>query len=402
MIRHISDRIQRIGPLCGLVSEKLEYPDPLAVFLEIHDALPGPDMKTEGTHNADIALEITGARLESRLPHYSAFLPDDLVAEYELAPPDRHAMEAVILEARIKDVVYSNPAGMQIAHLTPSPSHSITNLIASLHAFEDSEAARIAALPELDIVGVRLGMSMDEAEKVIREHMHVGRVLSGKRQHDGSMESGILIPATSGKLFISVDERELIAILDEPPAVEGKVLAAWRRVYLPRGAIPATEAALALKEKYGDPDIAGSTPPDRFIWHRSQSDDCRVGHSSGSPLLREIWTDNGQTLDEVVTNSPSMVDGTLPGAYRDPLDPRHALTVSCGPYMSATLMFNGPMAARSTRAADPTREMDQIEQSLIDTEAYLHAFKHSRETIRTRLNNDAPATARPDSGVLKF
>ena len=80
-------------------------------------------------------------------------------------------------------------------------------------------------------------MSFDEAEREIRKHMKVGRVLEGRRAFDATGKGGLIKPLNSGKLFISEGEDELIAILDEPPAAKGRVLVAWRRVAIPAGSL---------------------------------------------------------------------------------------------------------------------------------------------------------------------
>ena len=81
-------------------------------------------------------------------------------------------------------------------------------------------------------------MSFEDAEKAIRNHMEVGRVLQGRRAFDAAEKSGQIKPLDSGELFLSADESDAIAILDEPPAAKGRVMAAWRRVLTPEGSAP--------------------------------------------------------------------------------------------------------------------------------------------------------------------
>src|SRR5690606_31918183 len=105
-------------------------------------------------------------------------------------------------------------------------SRSVKSLLASAPS---EPAEQTQSTPDgpygFEIVGLQIGMSMEQAEAVIRKHMAVGRVLESTRTD----ESGPLIPLSSGKLFVSEDGRDFIAIMDEPPAASGKVMAAWRR-----------------------------------------------------------------------------------------------------------------------------------------------------------------------------
>ena len=71
--------------------------------------------------------------------------------------------------------------------------------------------------------------------------MKVGRVLQGRRAFDAAEKSGQIKPLDSGELFLSADESDMIAILDEPPAAKGRVMAAWRRVLTPAGSVDPAE-----------------------------------------------------------------------------------------------------------------------------------------------------------------
>ena len=67
-------------------------------------------------------------------------------------------------------------------------------------------------------------MAFDEAGRLIREHIEVGKVPSADRSGQLSTATGALSPCGSGRIYASVAENELIGIFDEPPAAAGEVL----------------------------------------------------------------------------------------------------------------------------------------------------------------------------------
>ena len=100
--------------------------------------------------------------------------------------------------------------------------------------------------------------------------MDVLDVLEAKRS-DVSLASGEFQPWKSGRLYVSADKSELIALFDEPPAAPGQVLGMWRLLRRPPGSIAAAPFKAAVEKKYGEPaelekhdasDIEGL----KFIW----------------------------------------------------------------------------------------------------------------------------------------
>jgi len=237
----------------------------------------------------------------------------------------------------------------------------------------------------LDVVGIQLGMRMDEAEAIIRKHMEVGRVLTGKRLHDGAAAPGVLVPASSGKLFISRDERELIAIVDEPPAAAGKVLGVWRRLYLAPNSLPLDEAVAGLREKYGDPSPTAPVREGMNRWHTVAGQGCQVALDD-IPVLSANWAEDGKAVTLYTPDGKPMPDGLLPGPYRQPLHPQYQAMTSCGPMMMVRLAFDG---TRMMKAGHQGQTADVIEQSLLDLGPYMQAFK---------LNHDAMTAAGGNGG----
>lgn len=104
-----------------------------------------------------------------------------------------------------------------------------------------------------DVLGIRLGTSFDDADRLIREHMTVDKVLTADRSASQSLVGTSLLPYASGRIYVSPDETEIIAIYDEPPAASGTVVGLWRVLRLPQGSVDPAGLRATLIEKYGDP-----------------------------------------------------------------------------------------------------------------------------------------------------
>ncbi len=114
----------------------------------------------------------------------------------------------------------------------------------------------------LDILGIELGMSFAEAEKLIRSHMAVGRVLQADRARQATTLAGQLDPYSSGRMFISEDEQEVITLFDEPPAAASTVLAIRRQLRLPPQSINLLSLKSSLEQRYGPAKF--SRPVEQF------------------------------------------------------------------------------------------------------------------------------------------
>lgn len=268
---------------------------------------------------------------------------------------------------------------------------------------DTSQYTGITTKPDLDVIGIRLGMSMEDAEKLIRQHMSVGRVLEGRRLYDNLEKLGNITPATSGKLFISEDEHELIAIIDEPPAVAGTVLATWRRIYMPPGSLQETDAIRALQEKYGEQGHDLLTTGGGLVWRNGPDDDnCRLPYGVvQQPTLSAIWTENGEPAQlRLSEDEHQALDAMLPDQYRNPLDKRYEKTAGCGTYIAAQLDFE---ASRNANSGLPVKGMDWIEQSLTEPGRYMQAYKQSRKAVQTVTRDDGHTSkTKQRPTVLKF
>lgn len=108
---------------------------------------------------------------------------------------------------------------------------------------------------QLDLLGLRLGMPFPEMDSIIREHMEVKKVLTADRNKQLSATTGALVPFTSGRIYVSANEDELIAVFDEPPAAPEKIVGIWRIQRLPLGTLNPNQLKQLLTERYGEPKV---------------------------------------------------------------------------------------------------------------------------------------------------
>lgn len=377
----VSDRYIEIGERCGLNGYVPDNPVLAAIYLHIEDGLPTHEEANENSRfPAEAVFEITGARVVPEEPHYTDLLPPDFVSARKLVRNDRNH-QAIVLDAKLTEIVYfeidRKGAKKEVGRMLPDPAQSIPNLASAAQAepiLDDGYQVPVGPYG-WDIVGVQLGMTLDEAETIIRQHMDVGRVLEGKRAYDDEQKQGLPIAMTSGKLFVSRDQRELIALIDEPPHAAGKVLAVWRHAYMPMSTTPKDVLDTALREKYGDPTT--HQQGGRYLWYTN-------GYHCPFEIrprpLSEMWTENGKAVELAQSDGSPMMEAALPGPYYSPLNPEYEEKSAslCGPIMVAE--------ARPYPAASPISTRNQpepvdwlIEQTLTDIGAYTQAFKANRD-----------------------
>jgi hypothetical protein len=186
-----------------------------------------------------------------------------------------------------------------------------------------------------DMAGIRLGMSFEEAEAIIRGTMQVGFVFEVER--DAAQGIRGLQPYNSGRIFVSPDVGEAIGIFDEPPAAQGIVLGAWRRVGGLDPNLLNDDVAALLAEKYGPP---ARVQESRWEWGESASTRACVGGGAGQRAVRLTLVEGAERgslertrmldLERLKSSPPRfwMDDPGLPpeiGRFRD-----------CGPVVRAS------------------------------------------------------------------
>jgi hypothetical protein len=150
-----------------------------------------------------------------------------------------------------------------------------------------------------DALGVKLGMTMTEAEALVRKHMPVSAVLETELPSGGSVLAPVAM--LRGKVFVGDDRpdaqfSEQIAIFEAPPHATGKVVLMWRTLYLDDGAWPSL--AKQLIEKYGAPQDRLSMPTQQLTWTAGSAEDCKVQDVRGPR-----WADDpafpGRRLEKI-------------------------------------------------------------------------------------------------------
>ena len=182
-------------------------------------------------------------------------------------------------------------------------------------AQEQASRARLDSvrevLREADIIGLRLGMSLAEAEKLLSEKIDVGWIAEPDDEKKQSIiaRRGPNQPYQTLRTYISSDGTQQIALYYTPDQGE-RVVAIARSILIPHET-PRELVAKKLKEKYGDQPISSDQDGrNSFVWtadfgevpsQLSQSDDatrysrgtCVTGVQSGwSPSSLKVLEDS--------------------------------------------------------------------------------------------------------------
>ena len=132
-----------------------------------------------------------------------------------------------------------------------------------------------------DLLGVRLGMPMGEAEALIRRAMNVNRVLD--TPDPSPTQATALALRLQGRLFMTEDGQDQIAIFQGREAAADRVLGVWRKTNVGTDSYDKTLAALVLRH-----GPTASRPAYEGYWGASSSNgNCQGGSSSKWPVWRE-------------------------------------------------------------------------------------------------------------------
>lgn len=124
-------------------------------------------------------------------------------------------------------------------------NYASTSVRQALVVPEKPPEPKAATKPPHDIVGIRVGMTFEEAEKAIAAHMAVGTRINFRPA------SGGVVQFSTGRIYVRDDKREYITLVDQPPVAKGKVLAVGRMVLEQGRTINAAHLLEDLAEKYG-------------------------------------------------------------------------------------------------------------------------------------------------------
>lgn len=132
----------------------------------------------------------------------------------------------------------------------------------------EAEQARVTAqresLDSADIVGIRIGMPIAEAERITREHMNVGWVAELSPDRPAAEVEEDDRPYRHFRTYISADGTEQIALFSHPD-VSDRLLAVTRTLVLPDTA--SDDAVLSqLMEKYGNDPVVADFSRGGIVW----------------------------------------------------------------------------------------------------------------------------------------
>ncbi len=139
-----------------------------------------------------------------------------------------------------------------------------------------------------DIVGLRLGMSFEEADQVIRQHMKVGRTYTADRSWSVRAAAGTIDPFSSGIAYESEDGGEVIIVHDEPPSASKVVVGAVRQLVFEKNKVRPDQIFSQAREKYGAPDF---TEGDSQAWVEHDQTNVNCMAFSAAQQSRAIWRD---------------------------------------------------------------------------------------------------------------
>ncbi|MEX3006837.1 peptidoglycan-binding protein [Hoeflea sp. TYP-13] len=296
------------------------------------------ELKAFGTKAIEIDLRITGVDISDTLPittdheiirRFNAFVSDKkprLKVRFDIDPDTRLKQPIFIIRGDVQEARL-----VKVNHIKRGGDASLTTiaLLDTQVPQQPDESLMKEAVPAFspppkepfgpDVVGLRLGMSFEDAEKIIREHMDVGQVYRADRAWQPATATGDLKPYTSGMLYESEDSTDMIVIFDEPPAAPGTVMGILRRVAFPEGTVLPADIYSLLVKKYGKPDDADKY---RMIWQlgeKSGSGDCVAFWNSSGTL--DLWrnpAEGAQGADSFPAPRPGVVPSM--GFYKDDMD----------------------------------------------------------------------------------
>jgi uncharacterized protein len=376
---------------CGIAPPNFSSPDPAFFALRIPHSLPTPNVSVlAGKQQLDLTatLDLNSIAYSQSPPSLAELLPPELakapaIPQFQSGTP---AGEFVTFDMTFLEARWSDPGGKEVARLGSEQGDDLDGLV-KRYQQRLAKLAADTATPSgpygLDLVGVRLGMSFEDAEQAIRDHMKVGRVLQGRRVFDPAEKSGLIKPLDSGELFLSTDENDAIAILDEPPAAKGRVMAAWRRVLTPEGSAPQANIVIQIEKKYGKPGNFDSDPvkapyfPTPLSWYRLTGSACTGlydGWNDRSEPISKTWYQDGRPMTAPLAYILQLKAPPMPDPLLDPLDEQSKRWAQCGPFMEMYLL-GGP-------GAHAKGAPDELDMTLTDIGPYLKAYQESRATLQ--------------------
>jgi len=366
------------------------FRDILVIDKEVYPPSDQPDFQlgSSGTYHMELDVQVTGVsvvegpvedRMQLALKKYATYLEANGLggsgyrfSEEAPAPLDYLRFDAQVKDARIVDAKTGNLISK--LELRDARIPNLDSLDTTGPKLEDL----VPKAPYgLDVVGLKLGMTMEQAEQAVRSHMTVGQVLVQDRANAMEAITGGFRKFSSNKVFISDDYNEMIILYDEPPAAKGVVVGITRQMRFPEGQATASGVMTQLKQKYGAPDWVSSGGDAAWgkgakIAQRPGSSQHMCAASSSNSGLRDYRMENGA---EIVTSGANALTQFVPTLKRMN-SYQNAVGVDCGSVLSMKF------------------ENNQLILQLGDMSRYKQLFDESKSMIESGAggfgSNDAP------------
>lgn len=255
-------------------------------------------------------------------------------------------------------------------------------------------------LPEIrdtepDIVGLKIGMAMAEAEAALADQMKIAHVLEYVGAAEGSSPLASLT-----RLYVRDDGLELISALYAPEALGGKLLGARRDLYFDKSRVTLSAIQTKLEEKYGTP-----LRPEVMSWGKTADlPSCGTVVSA----INHPWLDarlvRGEPVgpkfvapDELARDAETAARlrttrriWTVQWTFVAPegQHERCGTTVKAEFHPSTSLGFAGEHI--------PDDEAARLTTWLVNHKAHAEAIKAGRELVQQERNSGAAAKALPD------
>lgn len=377
----------------GVFGETVFVLDDVYVFDKAADIRPELNTQTRGT-NVRLNVQVAGVERSTQArpsPFAQALMKvDDFIAAQELlerhdslgdfAPElvdtnffDIRVVSMELVERKTGKVL----AAIPLVDMPSGPDDTLLQPVERVTAAPPSEAYG------RDVVGLRLGMSFEEADRIIREHMDVGRVLIADRAWSVEAAAGTIDQFSSGVAYESEDGREVIIIHDEPPSAPKTVIGAIRQVVFEKGKVPPGQIFAQAREKYGPPDL---TEGNSQAWVEDGEADVNCMAFSAARQYRSFWRDRDGTP---VQWAPETFHGGAPAPMQTE---RHRLDYKskCGPGVTVTF---------DTRE---NRDWDRLIFRLHDAKTLFKHITQSEIMIQQGAGFSGEAAAEGEKTGIKF
>lgn len=244
---------------------------------------------------------------------------EDLQAAAAAVPQVRSDTPTLLYQAQLQAVrVYTGREPGQFFDLeleddTPFALDALVAAVARLETAAEDQAKAAASPPPLqsgapDVLGIRLGMPMAEAEALVRDHMPVGWSFTADRARQAAAAAGPPPAWSSGRLFVDEGNREYIALYHEPLAPEHGVLGVMRWAFVgPQSVLPESLGP-ALVRRYGPPSHSWTidqSTSSGFIWSWSDPPDTGPCGFIREKAQSDLWRIDGE---EAPWRAPLTID----------------------------------------------------------------------------------------------